>query len=305
MVNLTIIVKYGKKHDCAILLRRLYCFNITIVLFAFGGALRYTDIQPDPGRTAGGFRKRKKHEIFWYENTNINKTQNKTQIIINKYAVYQKKYMKGEMYMKLTDRKVLIIVTGGPGTGKSYAAKQILAGFDDITALSYDSIKEKEWDRFGFDNAEQKARLNRFCLEEFYLTLQKMMWEEKSVLIEYPFNYSHREQLASLIDENGYKAVTVYLYGDWRVIYERGISRDKSKNVRRHPGHLTNCYHLENGTASEAIVPDAMLTYEQFRRDIDRKNYDIRLGTTIPVDVTDYSSVDYQSILAQIASALN
>lgn len=204
--------------------------------------------------------------------------------------------------MKFPNRKILIIVTGGPGTGKSYAAKQIQAGFEGLTALSYDSIKEKEWDRFGFDNAQQKARLNSFCLEEFYLTLQKMMWEGRSILIEYPFNYSHRDQLQKLIDENGYTAVTVYLYGDWRVIYNRGIARDKNKNVRRHPGHLTNCYHIENRVSSENIVPDAMLTYEQFRADIDRKNYDIRLGTTVAVDVTDFRKVHFEDILREIAA---
>ena len=69
--------------------------------------------------------------------------------------------------MKERKQKTLIIVTGGPGTGKSYAAARIQHRFQDLVPLSYDSIKEKEWDRFGFDNAEQKARLNRFCLEEF------------------------------------------------------------------------------------------------------------------------------------------
>ena len=196
-------------------------------------------------------------------------------------------------------QKTLIIVTGGPGTGKSYAAAKIQKHFQDLVPLSYDSIKEKEWDRFGFDNAEQKARLNRFCLEEFYLTLQKMMWEGKQILIEYPFNMSHRGELAALIETYGYTAITVYLHGDWRIIYDRGINRDK--NERRHPGHLTNCYHIENGTDQNSIVQDAVLTYEQFRADIDRKNYDIRLGETIAVDVTDYKKVDFESILQQIA----
>ncbi len=201
--------------------------------------------------------------------------------------------------MKLQSKKTLVIVTGGPGTGKSYAARQIKAQFEELEILSYDAIKESEWDRFGFDNAEQKARLNRFCLEEFYLTLQHMMWEEKSILIEYPFNFSHREQLLKLIEENNYKTFTVYLYGDWRTIYDRGITRDKTET--RHPGHLTNRYHKETGGGSEDIVTDAMLTYEQFRADIDRKNYDIQLGTTIPVDVTDFSKVDMDGVLAQIA----
>jgi len=125
-----------------------------------------------------------------------------------------------------------------------------------------------------------------------------MMWEGKQILIEYPFNMSHRDQLAALIDAYDYTAITVYLYGDWRIIYDRGINRDKTE--RRHPGHLTNCYHIENGADQNSIVKDAVLTYEQFRADIDRKNYDIRLGETIAVDVTDYRKVDFESILQQI-----
>lgn len=200
--------------------------------------------------------------------------------------------------MKLTQKKTLIIVTGGPGTGKSYAAQQIQSAFPELELLSYDSVKEQVWDRFGFDNAAQKKRLDRFSLEEFYLTLQKMMWEEKTILIEYPFNHRHKDALAELIDQYHYQAITLYLYGNWKVIYKRGLNRDKKDS--RHPGHLTNTYHKELAVHPKDIIPDAVLTYEQFRADIDRKIYDIRLGTTIPVDVTDFSKVNFTEILAKI-----
>lgn len=180
--------------------------------------------------------------------------------------------------MKLQHKNTVIIVTGGPGTGKSYAAGRILDAIEDLTVLSYDKIKELEWDRFGFDNKEQKDRLNWFSLEEFYLSLQKLMWENKTVLIEYPFYQRHREQLASLIGQYRYRAITILLQGDWRVIYERGLNRDRDQTHTRHPGHLTNTYHIERALSPEDVIPDAVLTYEQFRADIDRKNYDIQLG---------------------------
>lgn len=203
--------------------------------------------------------------------------------------------------MRLYNKKTLIIVTGGPGTGKSYAAKKLAQEIENLHILSYDSVKEAEWDRFGFDNAAQKNRLNQFCLEEFYLILQKMMWEEKTILIEYPFNHRHKDALAALIDQYDYRAITLYLYGDWKIIYERGLNRDKKDN--RHPGHMTNYYHIEQTLSPEDIIPDAMLTYEQFRADIDRKIYDIRLGTTIPVNVTCFSKVNFPDIFAKIAKA--
>lgn len=53
-------------------------------------------------------------------------------------------------------------------------------GNEDIVKISYDEIKEKNWDIFGFDNEKQKDRLNWWSLEEFYLTIQKRMWENRT-----------------------------------------------------------------------------------------------------------------------------
>ena len=72
--------------------------------------------------------------------------------------------------------------------------------------------------------------------------------------------------------------------------------------------HLLNSiYNLQLVKAVENVlhveldfIPDAVLTYEQFRADIDRKNYDIQLGYTIRADVTDFSTVDYDAILKEI-----
>ena len=48
-------------------------------------------------------------------------------------------------------------------------------------------------------------------------------------------------------------------------------------------------------------MPDAVPTYAEFRADIDQKNYDIQIGKTIAVDVTDFSKVDFEKILGKIA----
>ena len=201
--------------------------------------------------------------------------------------------------MELRHKNTVIIITGGPGTGKSYAARRIQEAFPQLELLSYDQIKEYEWDRFGFDNAQQKDRVNQFALEEFYLIFQKMMWQQKSILIEYPFYQRHRKQLEQLIFASEYHAITMLLYGDWKVIYERGLTRNKTDD--RHPGHLTNSYHKETDISARDQIEDAVPSYDEFRADIDRKNYDIQLGVTISVDVTDFSKVDFEKIAKQIA----
>lgn len=193
--------------------------------------------------------------------------------------------------------KMIIIITGGPGTGKSYMSKEIIKSVPDLTVLSYDSVKEKNFDIFGFDNEVQKNALNGFSLEEFYLTLQKNMWLSKKILIEYPFYQRHAGRLREVADTYGYRILTVYLYGDLRTIYERGIKRDIGEN--RHPGHLVSEYHKETYD-SASCVRIKPVGYEGFCRMMEEKDYHIRLGEVIDVDVTDVSSIPYANVIEKI-----
>ncbi len=205
------------------------------------------------------------------------------------------------MKKEFPNKRTLIIFTGGPGTGKSGTAWRFLKYLDNdkIVKLSFDEIKEKNWDRFGFDNAEQKDRLNWWCLEEFYLTIQKRMWEGKTILIEYPFYQRHKPKLEELINASGYDAVTIYLYADMEVVYKRSTKRDE--NERRHPGHLLNSYHKETFKIEmlhsvSRIAP----SFEEFVAAISHKEYNINLGLDIPIDVTDFSTINYEDIYQKI-----
>lgn len=193
--------------------------------------------------------------------------------------------------------KTIIIVTGSPGTGKSYMASRLSEYIEGMTALSYDQVKEKNFDRFGFDNKEQKEELNRFSLEEFFLTLRKKMRMSGNLLIEYPFYQAHQKRLADLIEEYSYCAYTIYLYGDTKVIYDRGKKRDCES--RRHPGHLMIQYH-KGYEKTETPAFETELTYPQFCQMLETKNYNIMLGKTIAVDVTDISAIPYEKIVGQI-----
>ena len=198
------------------------------------------------------------------------------------------------------DKKLLIIITGGPGTGKSGIADRLLRFLDNpgIVRISYDEVKEKEFDRFGFDDEADKDRLNSFSLEEFYLILKKAMWEGKTILIEYPFYQRHRPKLLELIEKYSYDAATVLLYTDMKTVYERFITRNDGN---RHPGHLLSRYHIEDFDPAflsrEKKVPD----FEEFTAGIAHKDYDVALGVSIPVDVSDFSKVSFEEIYEKIA----
>ena len=201
---------------------------------------------------------------------------------------------------KLENPRSIIIVTGGPGTGKSYAAARIRESISGLKVLSYDEIKEKNWDIFGFDNKAQKEAVNKFGLEEFYLYVRKAMRNSESLLLEYPFYQYHKPRLEELVQEYGYHAVTVYLYGDWKTIYERSVSRDNGGT--RHPGHLTDCYHAEDAETDRGKAVDAIPTYEGFCKWMTERNYDIQIGHTIALDVTDFGKIDYDSVIDEIVA---
>lgn len=191
---------------------------------------------------------------------------------------------------------VLVIITGSPGTGKSYLANQIQKRISGFFLLSYDSIKEEFFER-GFDSEEEKLLLNEESLEAYYDLLSDHMERGENLIIEYPFYEKHRGILINLVNQYDYRAITIRLYGDIQTVYERARSRDLSG--KRHPGHLLSCYHK---ATFAGISPGefSQKSLEEFIRECQSKNYDIRIGTCIDVDVTDYKKVDLDSLISKI-----
>ncbi|MCT6888507.1 MAG: zeta toxin family protein, partial [Lactobacillus sp.] len=69
-------------------------------------------------------------------------------------------------------KKSLILLAGFPGTGKSYLANLIIEKFSSIKLLSPDSIKEKNWDLYGFNNLNEKEELIQRSWKEYYQEME-------------------------------------------------------------------------------------------------------------------------------------
>lgn len=197
--------------------------------------------------------------------------------------------------------KILIIVTGCPGSGKSTFAAQLSRRYPQLTAVSYDGVKEEFFDRYGFDNAKEKDELNARSLQEFYCRLDRLMNGGTPLLIEYPFCRKHRPALEQLLLRHGYHGVTILLTGDMQVLYQRGMERDHAAG--RHPGHLLNTYH--KGMPLPPVLAAESMEFPQFLDQCREKDYNIALGETISVDVTDLQHPNYAPVFTRLDQLLS
>lgn len=93
--------------------------------------------------------------------------------------------------------------------------------------------------------------------------------------------------------------ITVLLTGDMKTLYMRGIRRDD--HDKRHPGHLLNRYHRGQPVSKEDWIQ--IMPFDEYVRMCREKDYDIRLGRTLTVDVTDIDAVDTKKICDEIETA--
>ena len=185
----------------------------------------------------------------------------------------------------------IIIITGAPGTGKSKISKSIIEKLDGFEIFSYDDIKEMFWDKYGFDGLLEKELVNKKSLAYFYKELETKMSKGISLIIEYPFCEKHKKELSKLVDSYSYKAVTVLLYGDTHTLFLRCQVRDGDD---RHPGHLASQYNKEKN-----VLKYFVKTENDFKNEIESKNYDINIGKTYKINILD---IDKKKLVQEIVN---
>lgn len=95
-------------------------------------------------------------------------------------------------------KKTLILLAGYPGTGKSYMANIIIKNFPELRLLSPDDIKEKFWDKYGFDTLEQKEELIVRAWNTYYDEMEQDFLHGKSLISDYPFSLKQKPTLEKL-----------------------------------------------------------------------------------------------------------
>lgn len=198
--------------------------------------------------------------------------------------------------------RVLVLIAGYPGTGKSRLSALLQERLGPFTALALDDAKEGLYDQEGFVDAAAKAHVDRAALELFLARVRRALAEGAPVLAEYPFSEKQRPALEKAARDFGYRVVTVRMVADFEVLFDRQRRRDL--DPARHPGHLVDAYRPGDSLGDRRDAPQ-LLTLEVFLdRYLHRGYGEFALGTVIEVDTTEFDHVDDDALITRIAHAL-
>lgn len=191
-----------------------------------------------------------------------------------------------------------ILVTGIPAAGKSTMAAQLSERLK-LPLMSKDIIKERLFDTVGFRSRAEKVNLGIGAMRILYYFAEQMMRTDKPFILENNFENISGDELNQLLERYGYTAITVIMTGDYPVIYQRFLERNKSPE--RHRGHVVNTQYPENPNMRQA---ESTLSFEDFVSGIQSRGMDrfMANGPQIRIDTTEFSKVNTDEIVKRVCA---
>ncbi|WP_057915483.1 AAA family ATPase [Peribacillus muralis] len=194
--------------------------------------------------------------------------------------------------------KVLILLAGLPGTGKTYLSNIINSKLGSFYNLSQDDLKEYYCDMYGYRNLEEKQRIEKIAWAKYFEIMEQQIQIGSNIMSDYPFSQKQKPQIQQLVKRYSYEVVTIRLIADLDVLFERQKKRDLDPT--RHLSHIVTSYKKGDLLADRSIA-DNLLNYEEFIKRCTTRGYDtFELGTLYEVDVSDYTKVNYSMLLEDI-----
>lgn len=200
-------------------------------------------------------------------------------------------------------KKYLILIAGSPATGKSYLINEMRRVLGDFFLITPDEGKEILADQIGFDNLAEKKELEKKVWVFYYKALALYMEAGKRIVVsEYPFSDKQKDKLNALAEQFEYDVITIRLIADFDVLWARRKVRDVEPD--RHLSHIMTHYHFGDELADRSRADD-LITKEAFREIIATRDYNnFKLGGLVEFDVSDFSKVDYEPFLKELAERI-
>lgn len=200
-------------------------------------------------------------------------------------------------------KKYLILIAGSPATGKSYLINEMRRVLGNFFLITPDEGKEILADQIGFNNLAEKKVLEKKVWAFYYNALALYMEAGKRIVVsEYPFSDKQKDKLDALAEQYDYEPITIRLVADFEVLWARRKIRDVEPD--RHLCHIMTHYHFGDELADRSRADD-LITKEAFREIIARRDYNnFKLGSLVEFDVSDFSKVDYDPFLKELAERI-
>ncbi|MEH7309009.1 AAA family ATPase [Neobacillus drentensis] len=194
--------------------------------------------------------------------------------------------------------KVLILLAGLPGTGKTYLSQIIKEKLGEFYMLSQDEWKEHYCDLYGYNDLEEKQVIEKIAWAKYFEIMEQQMQASSKIMSDYPFSQKQKPYIRQLVERYDYRVVTIRLVADLDILFERQKKRDLDPT--RHLSHIVTSYQKGDQLADRSKA-DQLLPYEEFINRCTTRGYDtFELGKLYEVDVTDYSKVNYSEWLEEI-----
>lgn len=194
-------------------------------------------------------------------------------------------------------KKILLLLAGSPGTGKTYLLNLLYQRFPDMYVVTPDEAKVYYADDLGFNDLTERAEQERTKVWPFYYKALDLYMEagKKLVVSEYPFSFKQKDKLQDLAERYGYEVVTIRLVADFETLWQRRYRRDREPG--RHLSFILASYHYGD-TLTDLSKATNHITREEFYRVVTDRQYDrFQLGELHEVDVSDFAKVDYTDLL--------
>jgi len=194
--------------------------------------------------------------------------------------------------------KVLILLAGLPGTGKTHLRNIIKSKLGSFYSLSQDDLKEYYCDIYGYRNLEEKQKIEKIAWAKYFEIMEQQMQVGSNIMSDYPFSQKQKPHIQQLVERYSYEVVTIRLIADLDVLFERQKKRDLDPT--RHLSHIVTSYKKGHHLANRSNA-DNLLIYEEFINRCITRGYDtFELGKLYEVDVSDYTKVNYSRLLEDI-----
>ena len=152
------------------------------------------------------------------------------------------------------------------------------------------------YDTIGFRSREEKVKLGTASMQIMYDLAEELMRSARPFILENNFENVSKEGLLTILEKYEYKAITVTLTGDYKIIYQRFLERNRDPG--RHPGHVVNdCY-----PGSKEINSPVQISYESFVEGITQRGMDsfTANGPQVILDTTDFGRLDREDLVRRI-----